>query len=203
MAILPQNFEAAIKRPAPSDDTDVKGSFHLGRMLSLGLTLFAVWLLLSGIFTPFYIFLGVLSCAISVYIAVRMDVVDHESHPSHLGLRLPGYLLWLAKEIFNANIDVTKRILAPSLPISPTVFRLKASQRDELGQVIYANSITLTPGTVTVDMQGDKLLIHALTKDTADGLMTGDMDRRVTAVEGVSLLDRLLGTQKAKEEGDT
>ena len=183
LAILPQNFEAAIKRPAPSDDTDVKGSFHLGRMLSLGLTLFAVWLLLSGIFTPFYIFLGVLSCAISVYIAVRMDVVDHESHPSHLGLRLPGYLLWLAKEIFNANIDVTKRILAPSLPISPTVFRLKASQRDELGQVIYANSITLTPGTVTMDIDDGEFVVHALSRDAADDLAQGEMDRRVTALD--------------------
>ena len=155
----------------------------MGRMLSLGLTLFVVWLLLSGIMTPFYFFLGALSCAIAVYIAVRMDLVDHESHPIHLSQMLPGYWLWLGKEIFTANIDVTKRILAPSLPISPTVFRLKASQRDELGQVIYANSITLTPGTVTMDIHDGEFVVHALSKDAADDLAQGAMDRRVSALD--------------------
>lgn len=152
-------------------------------MLSLGLALFVVWLLLSGIFTPFYIFLGALSCAIAIFIAVRMDVVDHESHPLHLGLKLPGYFLWLGKEIVTANIDVTKRILAPSLPITPTVFRVKASQHDELGQVIYANSITLTPGTVTMDIDDGEFVVHALSQDAADDLSKGEMDRRVTALE--------------------
>lgn len=152
-------------------------------MLSLGLTLFVVWLLLSGIMTPFYFFLGVLSCAIAVYFAVRMDLVDHESHPVHLSLMLPGYWLWLGYEIVKANIDVTKQILAPSLPIAPTVFRLKASQRDELGQVIYANSITLTPGTVTMDIHDGVFTVHALHKDAAADLAQGDMDRRVTALD--------------------
>ena len=96
---------------------------------------------------------------------------------------LPGYWLWLGYEIVKANIDVTKQILSPSLPIAPTVFRLKASQRDELGQVIYANSITLTPGTVTMDIHDGVFTVHALHKDAADDLALGDMDRRVTALD--------------------
>ncbi len=74
--------------------------------------------------------------------------------------------------------------MAPSLPINPCLFRVEATQREELGKVIYANSITLTPGTVTVDIDGDELVVHALSDSTKDDLETGEMDRRVTALEG-------------------
>ncbi len=150
--------------------------------ISLGLTLFATWLLLSGVYTPLFIFLGVLSCAIVVVIALRMEVIDRESHPVHLSMSLPGYWLWLGKEIVLANIDVTKRILSPGQAINPSVFRVKAGQDDELGKVIYANSITLTPGTVTIDIDDDDLVIHALSETSRDDLESGEMDRRVTAL---------------------
>ena len=150
--------------------------------ISLGLTLFATWLLLSGVYQALFIFLGVLSCVIVVAIALRMEVIDRESHPVHLSMLLPGYWLWLFKEIILANIDVTKRILSPRLAIDPTVFRVKASQEDELGKVIYANSITLTPGTVTVDIEDDILVVHALSETSKSDLETGEMDRRVTAM---------------------
>ena len=156
----------------------------LKHVVALGLTLFVTWLLLSGVYQTFFIILGVISCAICVAIALRMEVVDHETHPVHLSLILPGYWLWLFKEIILANVDVTKRILAPRLPINPCLFRVEATQREELGKVIYANSITLTPGTVTVDIDGDELVVHALSDSTKDDLETGEMDRRVTALEG-------------------
>lgn len=153
--------------------------------ISLGLTLFATWMLLSGVYEPFFFFLGILSVVIVVAIAWRMDVVDREAHPIHMSMLLPGYWLWLFKEILLANIDVTKRIIAPSLPIEPRVFRVKPTQSDELGKVIYANSITLTPGTVTIDIDDDgDLVIHALSESAAADLETGEMDRRVTALEG-------------------
>lgn len=151
--------------------------------LSLGLALFATWLLLSGVFEPFFIFLGVLSCVITVFFANRMDVVDHESMPVHLTRRYPAYFLWLMKEIVVANFDVTKCILSPSLPIQPQVIRAKTTQQNELGQVIYANSITLTPGTFTTDIDGDEFTVHALTDASAAGVLSGDMDRRVTELE--------------------
>ena len=90
-------------------------------VVALGASLMVTWLLLSGVYEPFFIFLGVISCAICVGISLRMEVVDREAHPVHLSMFLPGYWLWLGKEIVLANIDVTKRILSPRLAIDPRV----------------------------------------------------------------------------------
>lgn len=152
--------------------------------ISLALVLFALWLLLSGHYVPLLIGVGALSVLLVVTIALRMDVVDREGHPIHLSLKALLYWPWLAWEIVKSNVDVARRILSPTLPISPTVIRLKASQKSELGKVIYANSITLTPGTVSIDIDGDKIEVHALTREAAQALRTGDMDRRVTRFEG-------------------
>lgn len=160
----------------------IPGSDRIVHSLSLLVAMFATWLLLSGYFQAFLLTLGVISCVIVVAIALRMDVVDHESFPIHLTFRIPLYWAWLLKEIWLAAVDVTKRVLSPS-QISPTLIELDTTQHSELGQVIYANSITLTPGTYTIRIYGSKLLVHALSRDAADGLATGDMDRRVTAVE--------------------
>lgn len=113
-----------------------------------------------------------------------MDVADHEGHPIHLTWRAGTYWPWLFVEIIKSNIDVARLILDPKLPISPTVIKVKATQVDDLGHVIYANSITLTPGTVTMDVRGGTLEVHAITQDIAEGLMSGEMDRRVTQMEG-------------------
>ena len=154
------------------------------RSLSLGATLFGLWLLLSGHFEPLLLILGLASVALVVWIARRMDVIDHEGHPIGLTPRILLYWPWLIWEIVKANIDVMRRILDPALPISPTVVRVPASQKTELGTVIYANSITLTPGTVTIDLEGNDLIVHAFSEDGAIALESGEMDRRVTAVEG-------------------
>jgi len=154
------------------------------RSLSLGATLFGLWLLLSGHFEPLLLILGLASVALVVWIAHRMDVIDHEGHPIGLTPRILLYWPWLIWEIVKANIDVMRRILDPALPISPTVVRVPASQKTELGTVIYANSITLTPGTVTIDLEGNDLIVHAFSEDGAIALESGEMDRRVTAVEG-------------------
>ncbi len=157
-----------------------------GRLLhsiSLGLVLFGVWLLLSGFFEPLLLGLGVLSCVIVVLIANRMDVIDHEGQPVQLGWRILAYWVWLAIEIVKANLDVARRILDPKLPIDPVLVRVKASQASELGQVIYANSITLTPGTVSMQVGGGEILVHAIAREMAEDLEGGEMDRRVTAVE--------------------
>ena len=152
--------------------------------LYLGGTLFVVWLLLSGHYTPFILILGVVSSVIVVAITRRMEVVDQEGHPVHLTWRALIYMPWLMLEILKANIDVAKRILIPSIGISPTMLRVKTSQRSDLGKVIYANSITLTPGTISVDVANDEILVHALSKSGADDLLTGEMDRRVTWMAG-------------------
>ena len=93
------------------------------------------------------------------------------------------YLPYLALEIVKANLDVARRILDPKLPIDPVLVRVKTSQASELGQVLYANSITLTPGTVSMQVDGGGILVHAIAREMAEDLEGGEMDRRVTAVE--------------------
>lgn len=119
-----------------------------------------------------------------VWLSRRMNIVDEEGVPLQLGLRpFIYYAPWLLKEIVVANIDVTRRILHPKLPIRPTIVQVRASQKGDLGRVIYANSITLTPGTVSVDMEGDRITVHALSFEGAEEDMAGEMDRRVSKLE--------------------
>ena len=153
---------------------------------SLSLALAILWVLLSGYFTPLLLGLGAASVALVVYLAHRMDIADHEGHPIHLSWRAMTYWPWLLVEIIKANYDVARVILAPKMPLGLSLFTVKATQKTELGHTIYANSITLTPGTVTVAVDDDTLTIHALTAGAEAGLLTGEMDRRVTAVEGES-----------------
>lgn len=150
--------------------------------LTLVAILFGLWLILSGHYSPLLLGIGVVSAVFVVIITIRMRAEDTDTmRYSRRGLR---YLPWLALEVIKANLDVARRILSPRMDISPRMFRLKASQRTDLGKVIYANSITLTPGTVTVDVSGDEFLVHALTREAADALAGGEMDRRVLELEG-------------------
>ena len=151
--------------------------------LSLGLVLFILWLLLSGFFEILLLSLGVGSVIAVVWIAYRMDVIDHEGHPIHLTVRAVFYWPWLTVEIIKANIDVAAAIVRRKMPINPSVIEVKATQETELGQVIYANSITLTPGTVTISVDKDIMTVHALTRGAAEDLKSGEMDRRVTNME--------------------
>ncbi len=152
--------------------------------LSLVVFLYVFWLLLSGFFTPFLMIAGAAAAAGVVLLAHRMDVVDHEGHPIHLGWRALGYWPWLIKEIAKSAWDVSRIIVNPRLPISPTLIRVKTSQKTTVGVVTYANSITLTPGTLSVDVKSDEILVHALTREGAEALLEGEMDRRVTRFEG-------------------
>ena len=149
----------------------------------LSLSLAAFWLANSGYNTALMLSLGAISVVFVVYIAHRMDVVDHEAQPLHLTLKIPGYYVWLVKEIIIANLAVVKHIWLGNKSISPGFTTVTASQKTEIGKVIYANSITLTPGTVTVNLDDDKLLVHALLQDSIRDLESGEMDRRVTQLE--------------------
>lgn len=154
--------------------------------LSTALVLFVFWLVLSGYYTAFLITMGALSSIGVVLLARRMDLVDHEGHPIQLGWRLVFYWPWLFKEIVKSAWDVSKIILDPKLPISPTLVRVKTSQKTTVGVVTYANSITLTPGTISVEVAKGEILVHALTREGAEGLSEGEMDRRVTHFEGTA-----------------
>jgi multicomponent Na+:H+ antiporter subunit E len=109
-----------------------------------------------------------------------MNIIDHESYPFDLTVRLLRYFLYLGKEILISNVDVIKRILTLGpVDISPQVMTLPAVKKTDLSQMIYANSITLTPGTVTLELSNDKIIVHALSKKGAADLKTGEMARAV------------------------
>lgn len=165
--------------------TSVRAAGHrrVAQAVGLILCLAGIWLLLSGHFEPLLLLLGLVSLVISASIARRMDVIDHEGVPLHLSVWTPWYWLWLAREIVTSNVDVAKRVIDPRLPIRPRLFETRASQQTDLGQVIYANSITLTPGTVSVDLDPGIIQVHALTEESAAGVEAGEMDRRVAALE--------------------
>lgn len=154
--------------------------------LSLGSVLGLLWLLLSGIFEAWLLALGFGSIIVIVIFCNRMDVIDHEGHPIHISWRALLFWPWLAWEITKANIDVAWVILQPKMPISPKVLKIKASQVTELGHVFYANSITLTPGTVTLRLRNGTMEVHSLTETAEKDLLSGEMDRRVHEVEGAA-----------------
>ena len=158
----------------------------LRRTLSLFVLLFLIWLLLSGIYTGLLLGFGVLSCLVVVAICRRMKIVDPEGHPIHLIPGLLRYMPWFLWAIVKSNLDVVRRIVHPRLPLSPRLIRVEASQKTHLGQVIYANSITLTPGTVAIETDEGTIDVHALTREAAEDVRSGDMDRRVTDMEGES-----------------
>ncbi len=152
--------------------------------LGLAVALFAFWLLLSGIYEPFLLSLGAASCVFVAWIAHRMDVADHEGFPIHMGPQAITYWPWLIWEIIKANIDVAIIIIKPEIKISPIMIRAVASQKTEVGQVTYANSITLTPGTITVGVSDGTFDVHALTIGAAEEVLSGRMDRRACRMEG-------------------
>ncbi len=145
-----------------------------------------VWLLNSGHYTLLMIGFGVGSCLFVVFLSLRMGIVDDEAVPVHLIPRAVVYAPWLVKEIFKANVDVARRVLAPGRPrISPRIIEAGTTQHSDLGRVIYANSITLTPGTISIRVRGPYITVHAIADEVAEGLLEGDMDRRVTKLEGM------------------
>ena len=154
--------------------------------LALFLLLLGTWLLASGHYTPMLVTFGVLSCLGVVVLCSRMGIVDEEAVPVHLLGRAMAYVPWLVVEVFKANVDVARRVLDPDLPVSPEVFEVEASQRTDLGQVLYANSITLTPGTVSILAGDGRITVHAIAREVADGLREGEMDRRVSRLEGAA-----------------
>lgn len=132
------------------------------------------------------LFFGLGSCLLVAYIVSGLKIVDSDERPMLIFARMIGYVPWLTKEIIKSNIDVAKRIWQPQMPISPTIVTVNASQRTALGLVIHANSITLTPGTLSIDVEPGLIEVHALSSDSIPDLESGDMDGRVSRLEGQS-----------------
>ena len=144
----------------------------------------ALWLMLSGIYKPMLIGFGVVSVALVMVIVRRMDQVDGD----HVQILIKPiqfflYLFWLLIEIAKSNWRVTKIILSQTISIRQKLFEVPYTQTSDIGQVIFANSITLTPGTLTIETESGEFLVHALSYDPTDMDALADMDRRVTEIE--------------------
>lgn len=161
----------------------MRKSPFLGQMMLAG-ALFAFWLLMSGTYTPFLVLSGLGTAVAVAALARRMDVADREGQPLHLVPAALAYWPWLVLEILKSGWSVARIIVHPRLPISPALARFRPSQESTVGLVTHANSITLTPGTVTIEARHGEFLVHALTSDGAAGLAGSEMDRRVRRFEG-------------------
>ena len=138
-----------------------------------------IWLLLSGHYTALILSLGVLSVLIVTWFLWRMDRVDGELGVLPMRPRLLYYLLWLMWQVVLSNIDLVRRIWDPALPIRPTWQRLDIKVSSNLAKTLYANSITLTPGTLTTDVREDHFMVHSLSPDGIEELRKGEMEKQI------------------------
>jgi multicomponent Na+:H+ antiporter subunit E len=181
-------------RSQPDATAGVSGlptAHHWRQTVALFLILALFWLLLSGrIGIPYFI-----SLSVSVGIVLRMNPERPFSglHPARGGgmsglvrggAYLLKYLIWLVWNMVKANLQVAWIILHPTLPVDPMFLVFRTTLSDDLSRVLLANSITLTPGTVTVDLKDDQFLVHVLSPASAAALTSGELQNVVGAVFG-------------------
>ncbi|MEJ2383536.1 MAG: Na+/H+ antiporter subunit E [Xanthomonadales bacterium] len=168
---------------SPDKRRDVaERSMAIGRMAVLAVLLAATWVLWSGMFKPLLLGLGAVSCLLVLYLARRMHLFEHDV----ISVRFTGRLLrfwgWLGREIVRSSLEVTRVVLSPGLPISPTVAEFDSDCEHPVDRTILGNSITLTPGTLTLRIDGQHFIVHALTEAGAQDIVDGEMERRVHAL---------------------
>lgn len=152
------------------------------RVFALAVLLIAAWILWSGFFKPLLLGLGAISCLLTLYVVRRMGYFDNETYAFRYGFRLFGFWGWLAREIVSSSIEVARIVLSREIKVDPRIVNIDAGDLDPVDQAVFGNSITLTPGTLTLDVYEGKLRVHALTAEGAAALERGDMHRRVMAL---------------------
>lgn len=154
-------------------------------VIGLIVGLAAFWLGLSGHYTPLLLSLGTVSILVTVLLSARLGVIDREGSWYHSLFGFMLYAPWLAWEIIKANIVVIRACLRADLDIHPALVKVKTSCESPGAKSLFANSITLTPGTVTVAVERNRLLVHALYEQKAQPESFAEMDRRSRlAVDG-------------------
>lgn len=155
----------------------------LKRFILLYILLLSFWLLLSTYLDWFHLTFGLISTLLVSLFTYDMVFVNEDRGNNFKKLiRFISYLPWLLYQIVIATVDVTKRVLDPKMPIDPAMITFDSVLKTDLSMTFLANSITLTPGTVTVHIDDNTFLIHALTKESADDLLEGTMERKVAHV---------------------
>ena len=159
---------------------NISDSFKTPSIIVYFLILFALWFVLSGFLKPLLLFFGLISVVFVLWMSVRSKSLNYDVLPLKLFLKLPFYWLWLIKEIMKSGLTTTKIIWKGKY--DPVLIKVKASQKNDTGKANYANAITLTPGTVTIEIDKDTFLVHALSKELSDDLHSGEMDKFITGL---------------------
>jgi len=151
-------------------------------VLFLAFTLSVLWLAISGVYKPVIFMLGAASVVLVIWVALRMKIVGEEHNPLVFSWRLPVFWLWALREIITANLHVARLIFRPQ-EISPRVVKVPMPLQSELGKVVYGNTCTLTPGTVTLTLDNEKLVAHALDGRSAEALLSGRLAKKIQWLE--------------------
>ncbi len=154
-------------------------------LITLSLLLALLWLGVSGVYKPLILLLGAASVGLVVWLAERMEVLGAEHDPGIFSWRLPAYWAWLVWQIILANLQVARSVLQPE-QLRPQVVRVPIPLRSRVARVTYGNSVTLTPGTITLWLGEDYMYVHALLQGSADDLRGGAMAERIAWLEGHS-----------------
>jgi multicomponent Na+:H+ antiporter subunit E len=157
--------------------------FNLSSFLATFIILLGLWLVLSGHYDSFHITLGIICCALVAFLSHDLLFpVFQWGRSFAVFTRFMAYLPWLFYQIILANLHVAKMVLHPKMPINPRIVEFDSKLESNLAFTTLGNSITLTPGTITVDIREGKYFVHALTTKVADDLLSGDMENRVAAI---------------------
>ena len=153
--------------------------------LITAIAMFIFWILLSGEFTFILITSGVVASLIVAYLShdIFVGKADLKTETGRV-FKFIVYIPWLLWEIILANVEIAYLVLNPKPLIDPQLVRFKNDLKTDLGIVTLAHSITLTPGTVTVDANREEFVIHAIWQKSAEGIISGEMQRKVKKIEG-------------------
>lgn len=176
-----------LKHPLPTRQVsgrNEKGQVSVLQLVLLMVVLAVTWMGLSGFFKPLLLSLGAISIGITLMFAVRTGFFKHATGTTAMASRLPGYWLWLLLEIVKSAIQVARIVLSPRLPMNHRLVKLTLDDEDALPGVILGNSITLSPGTITVDIDGRVVLVHCISEEGAQDMESGELLRRIRRLKG-------------------
>ena len=167
------------------------------RWLAYSVLLIGLWLALSGTLRGEFLTGGIISAAVVLFVKEAIfhpsDLFGFERPPSRFSwlvgtmCRLAFYFPLLLWEIAVANIHVVRLVLDPRMPINPSLVEFESPLRTEASNAVLANSITLTPGTVTVDMSAHRFIIHCISETSRQGIQEGDLLKHVARAFGETI----------------
>lgn len=144
-------------------------------------TLLVCWYVFSGYNEPFFLISGLISCILTWFICARLNILTFPHSRINI-FKTITYSLWLLKEIFISSFQVAKIIYQPNSKLKPKTDWIKSDLASDVSNTIYANSITLTPGTVCIEVADGQLQIHALVSDSIDGITQGSMGNKINKI---------------------